>query len=164
MKFVNKLTLSCFLFLLLIGRNLPFDNLYIYGLGPWDLFAICLFPFLDYKKIPKKILSYIFVFLISATIGILLNIHFGYRFNDIFEILRILYCFELIALGIFFGKYLKHNTIVYTLFFSSVCVFTFAYLNPMNPDVLGFVQIWNPNVIGNYLIHCVILIIVLSEK
>ncbi|MDG1245039.1 MAG: O-antigen ligase family protein [Polaribacter sp.] len=164
MKFVFKLILGCFLFLLLIGRNLPFENLYISGLGPWDLFAMCLFPFLDYKIIPKKILIYLFVFFMSATIGMLFSIHIGIRINDIFEILRLFYSFELIALGVLFGKYLNNNNIIDVLFFSSACVFVFAYLNPMNPDVLGFVQIWNPNVIGNYFTHCIILILVLSEK
>ena len=164
MKFVTKLTLGFFLFLLLIGRNLPFDNLYISGLGPWDLFAMCLFPFLDYKIIPKKTLIYLFVFLTSATIGVILNIHIAARVNDLFEILRLFYSLELIALGVLFGKYLKNNVIINVLFFSSLFVFVFAYLNPMNPDVLGFVQIWNPNVVGNYFIHCVILILILSEK
>lgn len=164
MKFVLKLILGCFLFLLLIGRNLPFDNLYISGLGPWDLLAICLFPFLDYKIIPKKILIYLFVFFLCATIGVFLSLHIAVRINDLFEILRLFYSFELIALGYLFGKYLNNNIIINVLFLSSLCVFVFAYLNPMNPDVLGFVQIWNPNVVGNYIIHCVILILVLSEK
>ena len=117
MKFVTKLTLGFFLFLLLIGRNLPFQNLYISGLGPWDLFAMCLFPFLDYKIIPKKILIFLFVFFMSATIGMLFSIHIGLRTNDIFEILRLLYSFELIALGVLFGKYLNNNNIIDVLFF-----------------------------------------------
>lgn len=164
MKFVIKLVLACFLFFLLIGRNLPYENLYISGLGPWDLFAICLFPFLDYKIIPKKKLKYLFIFFVSAIIGLLLNAHIAARTNDLFEILRVIYSIELIALGFLFGKYLENNIIIYIIFFSSLTIFTFAYLNPMNSDVLGFVQIWNPNVIGNYLGHCVVLILVLSEK
>ncbi len=164
MKFATKLFIGVFLFFLLIGRNLPFEYIFFSGLGPWDLFAICLFPFLNYSVIPKKIIVCIGVFFIAAAIGILLNINIGSRYNDIFEILRLFYCIELIALGYLFAKYLNNNIIKDILFFSATVVFIFAYFNPLNPDVLGFVQIWNPNVVGNYLIHCIILILVLDRE
>lgn len=164
MKFVFKLILACFFLLLLIGRNLPFDDLYFSGLGVWDFFAISLFPFLDYKVIPKKILFYIFVFFVSALIGVLISSTIGIRINDILEIFRIFYSLELIALGFLFAKYLENTTIIDILFYSSLCMFIFAYLNPMNLDVLGFVQIWNPNVLANYFLHCVAIILVLSKK
>ena len=54
--------------------------------------------------------------------------------------------------------------IINTLFLSSLCIFIFSYLNPMNPDVLGFVQIWNPNVVGNYFSHCTIFLLAFSKK
>jgi len=161
---ILKATVALFFLCLLIGRNLPFDWLFLYGLGPWDFFAIFLFPFLSYEFIPKKIVICLFVFFLTAILGLLVGYQHGFKIVDLFEILRVFYSFELIVIGILFGKYLNKDSIIYILFISSIIVFLFSYMYPMNPDVLGFVQIWNPNVVGNYITHSFIVILVLSGK
>ena len=107
MKFLFKICLLLFLLCLLIGRNLPFESYYFYGLGPWDFLAISIFPFLDYKKIPKNISLFIFLFIVVASVGLLINVGRSIRINDFFEILRLFYSYELIALGLLFGRNLK---------------------------------------------------------
>lgn len=153
---------------LLIGRNLPFNQLILYGLGPWDFVAIIFGTFLFFIKykiqgISREMIGLIFLFLVTGLVGIIANIRFGLRINDIFEILRILYCLLLIRIGAYFARKLTVNSIKLVLFLSGIIVFYIAYQNPMNDDVLGFVQIWNPNVLGNAIIFHALLIILLSN-
>ncbi|MDB4763573.1 O-antigen ligase family protein, partial [Akkermansiaceae bacterium] len=100
----------------------------------------------------------------ASIIGLVINAPLGLRLTDIFQILRLFYMVELIALGYLLGRYFNKNDIIKILFISASLIFVLAYINPMNEDVLGFVQIWNPNVVGNHLAHCVILILALSGK
>lgn len=161
---------SLVLFLgLLIGRNLPFDEFILYGLGPWDFIAVIFGVFMLFANsrslgITSTMVGFIFLFLLSGLVGIFANIRFGFRLTDIFEVLRILYCLLLVRMGGYFGKILTIFSIKSIVFLSGIIIFIFAYQNPMNDDVLGFVQIWNPNVVGNALIFHVILIILLSDK
>ena len=161
---------SCLLFLgLLIGRNLPFNQVLFYGLGPWDLIAMGFGILLLFTKnklvgVSKRIVSLSMLFIFTSFAGLLANMYVGSSINDIFEILRILYCLMLVRIGSIFAKYLTKKSIKLILFLSGIIVFLVAYNNPMNPDVLGFVQIWNPNVIGNVLVLHVLLILLISDS
>ena len=164
-----KLFSFALLFSLLIGRNLPFDQLIFFGLGPWDLvasfFGIILFAKgVSIKGLSKRVTYLTILFLIVGMVGIVANVRFGFALTDVFEVLRVLYGLVLIRVGAYCAHYLSETNIKNAIFFSGALVFYFAYTNPMNPDVLGFVQIWNPNVIGNMLIFHTLLLLIISKK
>ena len=152
---------------LLIGRNLPFDGIFFFGLGLFDLVAFIfgVFLFSRYKYIFDRSIVYaLLCFFIFSLIGLSINYNRGLFFNDLFELLRIFYFILLVYVGYEIKKYLNYKKFVFCLFLASIIIFVFAYLNPMNPDVLGFVQIWNPNVVGLSIIHFIVLIILFSSN
>jgi hypothetical protein len=157
---IKKLFVVVLFFLLGIGRNLPYNNLFFFGLGIAD-FLVFSFFFL-YLILNKAyfhlllsqnngIIKLMLAFLIWNLFSVIINLpFFGANFLDILESLRILYMIILILTTFFFT--IKYKTLPGLSFVSGVAFSGFiAYLNPMNPDVLGIVQVFNPNVIGNIL-------------
>jgi len=165
---MKRLGLFFLLTFLLIGRNLP-SGLIIFGLGPWDAVAI----FISVNMLVKHnkmiglsggIIWPVIFFVFVSIIGIVANLRFGMRWNDILEAVRPFYGLSLVMIGSMIASKLNVTWIRHSLFISSCLVFFTAYLNPMNPDVLGFVQIWNPNVVGNMLIFHAILLLLIADN
>lgn len=152
-----------FLFFLLgIGRNLPSDNLYFFGLGAADL-GVCvtaLWVFLDGQKrnqlkyefitlrqpiILMSLISFFAIFSMSIN-----SFRYGAHWRDLFEIVKYFY---LLFIMVFASYSSRHYGVVPAVGFSAGIIVSgiVAVLNPMNPDVLGTPQMFNPNVIGNVL-------------
>lgn len=168
---IKKYLIFILMFLIGIGRNLPYKNLYIFGLGIADLLLVLYFiiSLIHDKALWNLIIrnnyplvKIMIIFLLWNLLSTVINIPiWGVQLNDIFECLRILY---LIVITLSITKLSYHyGTIVGISFVIGVAFSGFiAYLNPMNPDVLGTVQIFNPNVIGNILsFACIFLVILL---
>jgi O-antigen ligase len=169
---VVKKTFTAVLFFLLgIGRNLPYEDLFVFGLGIADLLLI-LFFITSYAYENSKwqslvsqnngLLHFMFFFLIWNLFSTTINApFFGIHVLDIFECLRIIYLIVILLTTIFLT--VKYKIIPGISFVSGVAFSGFiAYLNPMNPDVLGIVQIFNPNVIGNILsFSCLFLVLLM---
>lgn len=167
----KKIFIAVLFFLLGIGRNLPYEHLFVYGLGIADLLLILFFITsyaYEYSKWQlivshnNGLLHFMVFFLIWNLFSTIINTpFFGIHLLDIFECLRIIYLIVILLTTIFLT--IKYNTLPGVSFVSGVAFSGFiAYLNPMNPDVLGIVQIFNPNVIGNILsFSCLFLVLLM---
>lgn len=166
MEKLVKIFLIILSFGLFVGRNIPYNNMLYFGLGVWDFIVIIsLTPIiLKHSFRDKTIIVSISGLFISLLIGTTLNSFNSILLNDFLEILRLLYSITLVGLGIYMRKYINPKMLANILFSVSVFIFILAYINPMNPDVLGFVQIWNPNVIGQSILHNAIIIYILNYK
>jgi hypothetical protein len=80
---------------------------------------------------------------------------YGVDIKDFFEIFRILYN---VVVMVMTGFYIKRLGVMPAFGFVIGVILSgiVAYMNPMNPDVLGTPQIFNPNVIGNVLAVAVV--------
>lgn len=157
-----KLFIFLVFVLLGIGRNLPFQELYFFGLGIADFLFCILFLFsLLIPKARQGLLheSRVLRIPILATgyIGALAMISlafnapiYGVEGKDIFEILKYFY---LVTVMVVTSHYTRTTGVVPVVGFVVGVIVSgvVAFLNPMNPDVLGIPQIFNPNVIGNIL-------------
>lgn len=148
--------------LLGIGRNLPFQELYFYGLGVADF--LLFFLFLFFLLIPKSCHALLYEFRvlsipIVATYGISALAMTSLAFNasifgidgkDIFEIFKYFYLLIVMVVTSYCTRWMG---IIPALGFVLGAIVTgvIAMLNPMNPNVYGTLQIFNPNVIGNVL-------------
>jgi hypothetical protein len=168
---VKKIFIAVLFFLLGIGRNLPYEYLFVFGLGLADLLLI-LFLITSFAYENKKwqllvnqnnrVFYLMVFFLIWNLFSTIINApFFGIHVLDIFECLRIIYLIVILLATIFLT--VKYKIIPGISFVSGVAFSGFiAYFNPMNPDVLGIVQIFNPNVIGNILsISCLFLVLLM---
>ncbi|MEO6023949.1 MAG: O-antigen ligase family protein [Burkholderiales bacterium] len=149
-------------FLLGIGRNLPYQKIYFFGLGIADcIFCVLTFLLLTNQKAREGLIREArgLRIPIEATVGLsflaILSMAFnlsiyGANVRDVFEVLRYFY---LIVIMIVTAHFCRVTPIAPVLgFIVGVLISgTVAILNPMNPDVLGTPQIFNPNVIGNCL-------------
>lgn len=168
---IKKIFIAVLFFLLGIGRNLPYEDLFVFGLGLADLLLTLFFiTSFVYKNTKWQLLVnqnngliyLMFFFLIWNLLSTIINApFFGIHLLDFFECLRIIYLIVILLATIFLT--LKFKTIPGISFVSGVAFSGFiAYLNPMNPDVLGIVQIFNPNVIGNILsFSCLFLVLLM---
>lgn len=156
--------LSVFLlfFLLGIGRNLPSGNFYFFGLGVADLGVLLMafFFILDGRK--RSQLRYEFVLLRTPILLMSLlsffalfsmsvnSFRYGAQWRDFFEIAKYFY---LLFIMVFASHLSRHYGIAPAAGFSVGILVSgvVAILNPMNPDVWGTPQMFNPNVIGNVL-------------
>lgn len=145
-----------------IGRNLPNEMLYVAGVGLPDLLLIFLMFWLllshrglvEFKQ-EVWLMRNIFVAVSLLGVFAILSLAFNafiyqVETRDIFEIFK--YYYQLIVMLAAFhctrktGPFPAVGFVVGALITGVV-----ALLNPMNPDVLGVPQIFNPNVIGNVL-------------
>ena len=168
---VKKIFIAVLFFLLGIGRNLPYEDLFVFGLGLADLLLILFFiisfvyentKWQSLVSQNKGLFYLMFFFLIWNLFSTTINApFFGIHVLDIFECLRIIYLIVILLATIFLT--VKYKIIPGISFVSGVAFSGFiAYLNPMNPDVLGIVQIFNPNVIGNILsFSCLFLVLLM---
>ncbi len=145
-----------------IGQNLPFEQLYVHGINPGDFIFLGLLSvqlthpesrveFITEAERLWSLFLLIAVFVTLTAISSAVNVHtWGLYGNDIVEMLRPLYYFLLVV-------FVSVNTRRYGIslvvaFLSGILVSGIvAYLMPSNPDMLGFVVLWNPNVVGNML-------------
>lgn len=148
--------------LLGIGRNLPFPELFFYGLGVGDFLFFLLLAVLLVNPKTRTSLSHQLTILrvpIAATaalvalalLSMLYNmLIYGVDGKDFFEILR--YCY-LLTIMVVACHCTRVTGIVPAIGFVLGVIVSgvVAFLHPMNPDVLGTRQIFNPNVIGNIL-------------
>ena len=167
----KKLFISVLFFLLGIGRNLPYEDLFVFGLGMADfmLFLFFIVSFANENSKWQSILSQNNYLLYAMTLFLVWNLFsttmsipfFGINVLDIFECLRIVYLMIILFSTIFLT--VKYKIIPGISFVSGVAFSGYiAYLNPMNPDVLGIVQIFNPNVIGNVLsVSCLFIVLLI---
>lgn len=157
-----KLFIFMVFVLLGIGRNLPIQSLYYFGLGAADLmfFLLCYVLLLRHKprlalhreinvlRIPIK--STIYMSALAMVSMALNGPIYGVEGRDFFEILKYLY---LVTVMVVTCHCTRTTGLVPTVGFVVGVIVSgiVAFLNPMNPDVLGTPQIFNPNVIGNVL-------------
>ena len=148
--------------LLGIGRNLPFQELYFFGLGMADYLFCLLFLFSLLKPESLQALLYEYRVLRApivatgcigalAMASLVFNAQiYGVEVRDLFEIIKYYY---LLIVMIMASHYTRTMGIVPAEGFVVGVIVSgvVAFLNPMNPDVLGTPQIFNPNVIGNVL-------------
>jgi len=145
-----------------IGRNLPNEMLYVAGVGLADLLLILLMFWLllgHPKRVELKqevwLLRNIFVAVsllgFFAIISLVFNVFvYNIEIRDIFEVLK--YYYQLIVVLAAFYCTRKTGPLPAVGFVVGALITgVVALLNPMNPDVLGVPQIFNPNVIGNVL-------------
>ena len=148
-----------FAFVVAVGRNLPYPALYPFGIAPAEILCLILLAALTCKmtiRIDAKALRlFLLVFSLSVVclVSMLFNeMRYGVNIKEVFEVFRylLLATVPIIITNFFHCKqaFLIEGYIVGLL----VSVFV-AYLKPMNPDILGVLQIHNPNVIGYVLVY-----------
>lgn len=157
-----KFAIAVVFFLIGIGRNLPFTELYFFGLSLGDV-ALVMSSLLilvnpnsrsRFVEVARQLwVPILLVMLLAfwAFLSYVLNsFFFGTEIKDFFEILKYLYSALIMVISFYWTEKLGAWPI---LWFSTGVVVSgvVAFLNPMNPDVLGTIQIFNPNVIGNVL-------------
>jgi hypothetical protein len=145
-----------------IGRNLPNEILYVAGVGLPDILLILLISWLllSHRGVmglirEASLLRNIFVAVsllgMFAIFSLTINAFiYQIEIRDIFEVFK--YYYQLIVMLAAF--YCTRTTGLFPVIGFVVGVLitgVIALLNPMNPDVLGVPQIFNPNVIGNVL-------------
>jgi hypothetical protein len=145
-----------------IGRNLPNEMLYVAGVGLPDFFLIFLVFWLllshrDRVKLKHEVWLLRNIFVAVSLLGVFAMISLAFnafiyqiQARDIFEIFK--YYYQLILMLAAF-HYTRTTGPLPAVGFVIGAIITgvVALLNPMNPDVLGVPQIFNPNVIGNVL-------------
>jgi O-antigen ligase len=164
--------MSAFVFLVFgllgIGRNLPFESLYLHGLGAADLslcglvFVLALDPRFraDLREAAQLLRVPIVAMLVLSTLAMtsmaVNAFGLGIEPKDILEIFKYSY---LLLISVVACVCTRRFGIAPALGFAWGVIVSgvVAYLNPMNPDVLGTPQIFNPNVIGNVLSVSVVL-------
>ena len=159
---MKKLIVFVVFLFLGIGRNLPNEMLYLAGVGLPDLLLILLMFWqllsrqgrVEFKH-EVRLLQNIFVAVSLLGVFAMMSLAFNafiYRIeaSDIFEIFK--YYYQLIVMVAAF-HYTRTTGPLPAVGFVVGALITgvVALLNPMNPDVLGVPQIFNPNVIGNVL-------------
>jgi O-antigen ligase len=135
-----------------IGRNLPFD-IYPFGLTLIDVLVIgWVFKLfisrgtLRADYVVKLMSIVIFCTALSSSLN---SYRYGADWEEFFEVFRYV---VLTMLYYFLLETVKDiRAAIYGFTLGNLTTFAVAYQFPMNPDVLGFVQIFNPNVIGNIL-------------
>jgi O-Antigen ligase len=154
--------------LLGIGRNLPWQGLYFFGLGLADLLLlVCLLAWAVSARsraglwqatvdlrVPIAAVSGLGVL---AALSMAFNSFvYGVEPRDLFEVMK--YYYQLLVMVAACHASREGGAVPVVGFASGVIVSgVVAMLNPMNPDVLGTPQIFNPNVIGNVLAVAVVL-------
>ncbi len=150
-----------FLFLLFgVGKNLPGELLYWQGIGLPDLvfLFLTLLTISDSKSSSSlkvviqqtaPLVNAVLLMALLAAISQYVNIFsYGVKLRDFLEISKYLFCLSITLMTACwadqFGFWIAKSFSVGVLFSGFV-----AYLNPLNMDAGGIVQIYNPNVIGN---------------
>jgi len=149
------------IFILLgIGRNLPGEILHFSGVGIVDLIvtSYSLISLLRCTSgtLQKDVIAYnrpylhglVFIFSWGFLSLVFNAFLYGFELKDVFELFKYLYLLLLIH---FVSSVTLHYGINIALGFPFGVVLSsiVAIQNPMNPDVLGIPQMFNPNVIGN---------------
>lgn len=163
-----------------IGQNLPaeYEQFYFAGIGPGDmLFLMFLLFSAVYPPLRARLFQSIirlrsYLYLVVAFVGFTLLSSFvnifiwGFEERDLVEIFRPLYYFLMVA---YIATYTDRNGPTWiVLAFLTGILFSgiIAYLNPSQNDVLGFLVLWNPNVVGNILAIGIVLasLLILSGR
>lgn len=145
-----------------IGRNLPNEMYYAAGVGLPDLLLIILmcclflerFSRMEFKRevlVTQNIIAAVSLLGVFAMVSLAFNA-FIYKAEtrDIFEIFK--YYYQIIVmLAALHCTRTTGSLPAFGFVFGALITGVVALLNPMNPDVLGVPQIFNPNVIGNVL-------------
>jgi len=148
--------------LLGIGRNLPFQYFYFFGLGVADI-LFCLLSLLllcnansrqalqhEITVLRKPIIAIVCISALAMA-SLAFNVWiYDVKGTDILENLRYFY---LLTVMVVTSHCTRTTGMVPAVGFVVGVIISgvVAFLNPMNPDVLGTPQIFNPNVIGNVL-------------
>lgn len=135
--------------LIAIGRNLPFD-IYLFGLSIIDALVLAWAAKIAISGVKFEI-DYVAKCMSIVIIFTLVSLFFnafiyGAQWSELFEVGRYA---TLVLLYYFLLRNVSSVcAAIYGFTFGNILVFLVAYQYPMNPDVHGFVQIFNPNVIG----------------
>lgn len=154
--------------LLGVGRNLPSEAMYFHGLGVPDLLLVGFVLYLGLSASTKRALRAeahvmhepliaMYGLGLLALVSLAFNAPiFGIAGNDLLEIAKYYY---LMLVAVVTAYCTRRAGVVPAFGFALGVVISgiVALLNPMNPDVLGTPQIYNPNVIGNALSVAVVL-------
>lgn len=155
--------------LLGIGQNLPFDEIYVQGIGAGDFLFLGLLALLmghpptrgsllaqagRQRELAMLVLVFVTLTLASSAANVPT---WGIAGADLVEALRPLYYF---ALSVFVAHSVgRFGLSVVVAFITGILISgLIAYLLPSNTDVTGFVMLWNPNVIGNMMAFGVLLV------
>jgi len=155
--------------LLGIGRNLPFQGVYVSGLGIADLLFVGLALHLLMTPAARRLVAaeagqlrgplvamawLSFFALLSLTFNASL---YGVAGKDVLEIAKYFYLLGVTVVAAYCTRAYGVAPVAGGFALGAVVSGVVAYLNPMNPDVFGTPQIFNPNVIGNVLSVAVVL-------
>lgn len=162
--------LVCLVCLLMgIGQNLPFEQLYVHGVGSGDFLFLGLLT-LQMLHAPTRealiaeagrlqtlfLLLLVFVTLTLASSFANVPV-WDIDGNDIVEAIRPLYYFALIVFVSLSVR--RYGMSIVIAYLAGILVSGMvAYLLPANSNVTGFVMLWNPNVIGNLLAFGLLLV------
>ncbi len=145
-----------------IGRNLPNEMFYVAGIGLPDLLLILLMFWLllghqARVELEQEVLLLRNIIWAVSLLGVFAMISLAFNAfvyqaeaRDIFEVFK--YYYQLIVMLAAFHCTRTTGPLPAVGFVVGALITgVAALLNPMNPDVLGVPQIFNPNVIGNVL-------------
>ncbi len=145
-----------------IGQNLPFDSLYPMGVSPADIALLAMSvlvladaatraEFMAEANRLRQLFMLAFALSTLTAVSCLSNAFtWDMQGNDLVEMLRPFYYFLLVVFVSVHTR--RHGLGVLTAFLTGILVSgVVSYLRPTSEDVLGFVMLWNPNVIGNML-------------
>ena len=148
--------------LLGIGQNLPFDSLYPMGVSPADFALLAMSvllladaatraEFMAEANRLRQLFMLAFALSTLTALSCLANAFaWDMQGNDLVEMLRPFYYFLLVVFVSVHTR--RHGLSVLAAFLAGILVSgVVSYLRPTSEDVLGFVMLWNPNVIGNML-------------
>ncbi|GHE53446.1 O-antigen ligase family protein [Roseivirga thermotolerans] len=156
---LRKVLVLLTFFLIGIGKNLPYDGLYFFGLSFGDFLLLALLFEVIISKRPELYEVYrsklnvpLVLIGIWHVLSSLLNAsRYGLEFVDLFEGLRVFYYILILWFSAYYSLFYRGWVIVF-FNFGVIVSGIVAYNNPMNPDLIGTIQIFNPNVIGNILV------------
>lgn len=155
--------------LLGIGQNLPFEQLYVHGVGAGDFLFLGLLT-LQMLHAPSRealiaeagrlqtLFLLLLVFVTLTVLSSFANVPvWDIDGADLIEAIRPLYYFALIVFVSLSVR--RYGLSIVIAFLSGILVSGIvAYLFPSSEDVNGFVMLWNPNVMGNMLAVGVLLV------
>ena len=156
---MKKIFIFIYFVLLGIGRNTP-DQMFVYsGVGLIDIFTLIAFIYILQKrdhsvliaKYRYELIAFTFFFVFASFSAFVNTFKYTLLLSDLFELFRyILIPVYLIVISIFFIR--ERNLTLLGFFLGVAYTGLIAYLNPRNLDILGTVQLFNPNVIGTIMV------------
>lgn len=150
-------------FLLGIGQNLPYDNLYVHGIGMGDGLLLLCFAFaILYAPYRQEVIQVafdlrslavlVFMFVGFTLLSSLMNSYvWGISGHDVVEIFRPIYYLVLVIFVVLWVRHYGISSLIIAFLLGILTAGIFAYWNASGAGAAGLPVVWNSNVIGNLL-------------